>query len=100
MRTAMDLEHSFGPAYARGFLLRGPNASAVIGVNAGESQATIDGILTLGILWLDHCRTAWRCPPPLPVAQSHRASRSSGTHPLPHGRAQPRPRAMAALRTR
>ncbi|MHB1021742.1 MAG: hypothetical protein ACYC46_09950 [Acidobacteriaceae bacterium] len=55
-RTAMDLERSFGPAYARGMLLRGTSAWAVIAVNAEESQATVDGILTLGILWLAHCR--------------------------------------------
>jgi hypothetical protein len=55
-RSAMDLEKSFGPAYARGTLVRGQNAWAVIAVNAEESQATIDGILTLGILWLAHCR--------------------------------------------
>jgi hypothetical protein len=57
MRSAMDLEHSFGPAYTRGRLLRGTAADAVIGVGAAESAATIDGILTLGVLWLDHCRT-------------------------------------------
>lgn len=56
MRSAMDLEHSFGPAYARGRLLRGTAADAVIGVGASESGATIDGVLTLGILWLDYCR--------------------------------------------
>src|SRR6266567_631594 len=56
MRSAMDLEHSFGPAYARGRLLKGTAADAVIGVGAAESGATIDGVLTLGILWLDHCR--------------------------------------------
>jgi len=55
-RSAMDLEHSFGPAYVRGRLLRGTAADAVIGVSEAESAATIDGILTLGILWLDHCR--------------------------------------------
>jgi len=55
-RTAMDLERSFGPAYARGSLLRGNAAWAVIGVNEQESATTIDGILTLGILWLYHCR--------------------------------------------
>jgi hypothetical protein len=55
-RTAMDLEKSFGPAYARGTLLQGTHAWAVIGVNAEESQATVDGILTLGILWLADCR--------------------------------------------
>lgn len=55
-RTAMDLERSFGPAYARGSLVRGQQAWAVIGVNAAETQATVDGILTLGVLWLAHCR--------------------------------------------
>ncbi len=56
MRTAMDLEHSFGPAYARGRLLKGSAADAVIGVGDAESASTIDGILTLGILWLEYCR--------------------------------------------
>ena len=55
-RSAMDLEHSFGPAYVRGRLLRGTAADAVIGVAEAESAAMVDGILTLGILWLDHCR--------------------------------------------
>jgi hypothetical protein len=56
MRSAMDLEHSFGPAYVRGRLLRGTAADAVIGVSDAESGAIVDGILTLGILWLDHLR--------------------------------------------
>jgi hypothetical protein len=56
MRTAMDLEHSFGPAYIRGRLLKGTAADAVIGVGAAESATVIDGVLTLGILWLDYCR--------------------------------------------
>jgi hypothetical protein len=55
-RSAMDLEHSFGPAYVRGRLLRGTAADTVIGVGEAESAAIVDGILTLGILWLDHCR--------------------------------------------
>lgn len=55
-RTAMDLERSFGPAYARGTLTRGQQAWAVIAVNEQESATTVDGILTLGVLWLDHCR--------------------------------------------
>ena len=55
-RTAMDLERSFGPAYARGMQVRGNQAWAVIAVNDEESATTIDGILTLGILWLHHCR--------------------------------------------
>lgn len=55
-RSAMDLEHSFGPAYVRGRLLHGSAAEAVIGVSEAESGAIVDGILTLGILWLDYCR--------------------------------------------
>src|SRR5271168_480637 len=55
-RTAMDLEKSFGPAYARGSLVQGQKAWAVIAVNEEETQATVDGILTLGILWLQHGR--------------------------------------------
>jgi len=56
LRSAMDLEHSFGPAYVRGRLLRGTAADAVIGVSEAESAAMVDGILTLGVLWLDYCR--------------------------------------------
>jgi hypothetical protein len=56
LRSAMDLEHSFGPAYVRGRLLRGTAAEAVIGVSEAESASTIDGVLTLGVLWLDYCR--------------------------------------------
>jgi hypothetical protein len=55
-RTAMDLEKSFGPAYARGVMVRGNQAWAVIGVNENETATTVDGILTLGILWLHDCR--------------------------------------------
>jgi hypothetical protein len=56
LRAATDLEHSFGPAYVRGHLLRGMTAEAVIGVGSDESPAMIDGVLTLGLLWLDYCR--------------------------------------------
>jgi hypothetical protein len=56
LRSAMDLEHSFGPAYVRGRLLRGAAADAVIGVSERESAAVVDGVLTLGLLWLDYCR--------------------------------------------
>jgi hypothetical protein len=52
----MDIEKSFGPAYARGSLVHGQQAWAVIAVNETETQATVDGILTLGVLWLAHCR--------------------------------------------
>ncbi|HMF65052.1 MAG TPA: hypothetical protein VK608_13260 [Edaphobacter sp.] len=42
-RTAMDLEKSFGPAYARGSLVKGSQAWAVIAVNEEETQAIVDG---------------------------------------------------------
>ena len=56
LTTAMDLEKSFGPIYARGVLRRGQSAFAVLGVNASETQASIDASLTFGILWLEACR--------------------------------------------
>jgi hypothetical protein len=56
-RSAMDLEHSFGPAYARGIVSQGQAAWAVLGVGEEELPAVIDGALTLGILWLDYCRS-------------------------------------------
>lgn len=62
LRSAMDLERSFGPAYARGWLTRGQSAWALIAVNAEETPATVDGILTLGLLWLAYCRERSRDP--------------------------------------
>jgi hypothetical protein len=58
LSTSMDLERSFGPVYARGLLHRGRSAFAVLGVNNQETQGSIDGALTFGILWLDACRIA------------------------------------------
>ena len=47
---------SFGPIYARGLLRQGQTAFAVLGVNASETQSSIDAALTFAILWLDLCR--------------------------------------------
>jgi len=60
LTTGIDLEHSFGPAYLRGWLRQGQRALAIVGVNDQETQATVDGALTCGILWLDACRLAQR----------------------------------------
>ncbi len=60
LTTKMDLHRSFGPAYLRGLLQQGHRALAVVGVNAQETQATVDGALTCGLLWLDSCRLAQR----------------------------------------
>jgi hypothetical protein len=56
LRTAMDLEKSFGPAYARGLQTKGQQTWAVVAVNDAETPATVDGILTVGVLWLAECR--------------------------------------------
>src|SRR6266404_4028866 len=60
LTTNMDLHRSFGPAHLRGLLQQGQRALAIVGVNAQETQTTIDGALTCGILWLDACRLAQR----------------------------------------
>ncbi len=56
LTTSVDSEHSFGPAYLRGLLCQGQRALAVVGVNDQETQSTVDGALTCGILWLEACR--------------------------------------------
>ncbi len=56
LTTGMDLEKSFGPVYTRGLMRQGRSAFAVLGVNAQETQSSIDAALTFGILWLDVCR--------------------------------------------
>ena len=58
LTTAVDLEKSFGPIYARGLLRQGQSGFAVLGVNAQETQASVDAALTFGILWMDVCRQA------------------------------------------
>ncbi|MCU1302449.1 MAG: hypothetical protein JWQ87_2733 [Candidatus Sulfotelmatobacter sp.] len=54
----VDLEKSFGPVYTRGLMRMGRSAFALLGVNAQETQSSIDASLTFGILWLDVCRRA------------------------------------------
>jgi hypothetical protein len=58
LSSSVDLERSFGPIYARGLMKLGQAAFAVLGVNAQETQASIDAALTFGILWLQACREA------------------------------------------
>src|SRR5208282_1287593 len=60
LTTSMDLERSFGPAYVRGWMRQGQRALAVVGVNDQETQTTVDGALSCGILWLEACRLAQR----------------------------------------
>ncbi len=56
LTSSTDLERSFGPVYARGVLRHGNACTAVLGVNAEELQASVDGALTFGLLWLEHVR--------------------------------------------
>jgi hypothetical protein len=56
LTSAVDLENSFGPVYARALIRQGRTAFAALGVNAQETQDSIDAALTFGILWLDVCR--------------------------------------------
>lgn len=56
LSSTMDLQRSFGPIYARGLLVQGQTAFAVLGVNDQETQSSIDAALTFGVLWLDACR--------------------------------------------
>ena len=55
-KSSVDLERSFGPVYARGTLHKGNTVFAIIGVNGEELQASVDGVLTVGLLWLDYLR--------------------------------------------
>jgi hypothetical protein len=55
-KSSVDLERSFGPVYARGVVHKGTTMFAVLGVNADEAQASVDGALTIGLLWLDYLR--------------------------------------------
>ena len=52
LTTSMDLQRSFGPAYLRGSLRHGQRSLAIVGVNDQETQSTVDGALTIGILGL------------------------------------------------
>ena len=56
LTTAPDLEHSFSGSYTRGLLVEGSRAWAVMGVSPAEDAATIERILTCGLLWLDWTR--------------------------------------------
>jgi hypothetical protein len=58
LTSGVDLEKSFGPIYTRGLLRQGRTAFALLGVNAQETQSSIDAALTFGILWVDVCRRA------------------------------------------
>jgi hypothetical protein len=54
--TSADLHRSLSGSYARGIVHRGSEAYAVLGASPNEDAATIDGILTFGLIWLQQAR--------------------------------------------
>jgi hypothetical protein len=56
LATSADLHHSISGSYTRGVVRRGSEAYAVLGASPNEDSATIDGILTFGLIWLQHAR--------------------------------------------
>src|SRR5579863_170016 len=56
LATAADLHHSISGSYTRGIVRRGSEAYAVFAASPHEDGATIDGILTFGLIWLQHAR--------------------------------------------
>lgn len=55
-RSTMDLQHSFGPAFVRGVQVRGQQGWAFVGIGAAEGAAVVEGILSVGMLWMVHLR--------------------------------------------
>ena len=51
-----DLQRSLSSVYTRALLRNGQSAFAILGVNAEETQASVDATLTFGILWMDYQR--------------------------------------------
>ncbi len=60
LATSADLHHSISGSYTRGLVRRGSQAFAVLGASPNEDGATIDGILTFGLIWLEHMRARAR----------------------------------------
>jgi hypothetical protein len=54
--NSADLHHSISGSYTRGLVRRGSEAHAVLAASPNEDGATIDGILTFGLIWLQHTR--------------------------------------------
>ncbi len=56
LATKADLHHSISGSYTRGLMHRDSDAFAVLSAAPEEDAATIDGILTFGLIWLDRTR--------------------------------------------
>src|SRR6202790_4559650 len=56
LATSADLHHSISGSYTRGIMHCGSDAYAVLSAAPEEDAATIDGILTFGLIWLERTR--------------------------------------------
>jgi hypothetical protein len=56
LAASADLHHSISGSYTRGLVRRGSEAYAVLAASPYEDGATVDGILTFGLIWLQHTR--------------------------------------------
>jgi hypothetical protein len=56
LATGADLHHSISGSYTRGLMHRGSDAYAVLSAAPEEDAATIDGIMTFALIWLDRTR--------------------------------------------
>ncbi len=92
LRTAMDLEHSFGPAYVRGRLLKGTAADAVIGVGDAESASVDRRRFDAGNSLARLLPPARRRAPALRRAQGDCAGGRVAHHRGAHGMAESRRR--------
>ena len=54
--TSANLAHSLSGSYTRGLMHRGSEGFAVFAASPNEDAATLDGILTFGLIWLQHAR--------------------------------------------
>jgi hypothetical protein len=55
-----DLHHSISGSYVRGLCRRGADAHAILAAAPDEDSATIDRILTFGLIWLDYAKNRAR----------------------------------------
>ena len=56
LAASANLRHSISGSYTRGVVRRGSGAYALLAASPNEDGATIDGILTFGLIWLQHTR--------------------------------------------
>ena len=54
--SAADLEHSLSGRYTRALMRAGSDHWAVLAAGDGEAAATIDAMMSFGLLWMEHSR--------------------------------------------